>query len=63
MRIPNNGMIKLNRHLIGKPGTRVRISLLGRAGLAFLIAVVTLLGSIYVARAGVGKIVEVQGLA
>ena len=56
-------MIKPNFHLIGKSGTRVRISLLGRAGLAFLIAVVTLLGSIALVQAGVGKIVEVQGLA
>jgi hypothetical protein len=63
MRIPNNGIIKLKRHRIGKPGSRVRTSLLGRAGLAFLIAVVTLLSSISLARAGVGKIVEVQGSA
>ena len=50
-------------HFTGKPGGRVRTCVFGRAGLAFLIAVVTLLGSISVARAGVGKIVEVQGLA
>jgi uncharacterized delta-60 repeat protein len=52
VRIPNNGMIKLNSHLIGKPGGRVRIPLLSRAGLAFLIALVALFGSISASYAG-----------
>jgi hypothetical protein len=55
-------MIKPNFQLIGKSGSRVRTSPLARAGLAFLIAAVTLLDSISGTRAEV-KIVEVQGSA
>jgi uncharacterized delta-60 repeat protein len=50
-------------HFTGKPGGRVRTCLFGRAGLAFLIVLVALFGSLSAARAGVVKIVAAGNAA